>query len=247
LSRPYNIQDRTRDKLADLNKRVSNKKSRYRREKNIELNPLVQTIKPSEFTSRKQVEKYMRDMNRFLNRKTQFIQNESGKIFTAENVKRYYHKEIERINKQKEREFNRVKNLKIQVMGKELNQTLGERLKTAPENLFPNLHKLKGGLNRFSSEKEMLKVVKDSFQEGYFRGQFIKRTDRQYKRNFIESLDTVFGKKSARLKKYIQKMSLNDFMDVYYSTLGNIDIDYVYEDSENIASRLKVLERTFKL
>jgi hypothetical protein len=246
MSREYRVQDRTRQKLADLNKRVSNKKSRYRREKGIELNPHIQTVKPSDFTSRKELEKYVRSMERFLDRKTQYVQNNNKKIFTTETVRKY-EKEVERINKIKEREYQRIQNLETQIKGKKLDMTVGERMEKAPKSLFPNLTKLTGGLDRFSSEKELKQTIKNQFQEGYFKGNFIKRADRQYKQNFIQSLETVFGGKSAHLRKKLNGLSLTDFMNVYYETTGTIDIDYNYEESESNESKLKTLERTFRV
>jgi hypothetical protein len=244
MSSGYRIQNRTRDRLADLNIRVSKKKSRYRRQEGIELNELIQTKKPDSFTSRKEVEKYVRDMEKFLDRKTQFVQNKNNVIFDRKTVEKY-NKEIERVNKIKERELNRVSSLETQVKGKKLGLTVGERLRLAPKSLFPNLAELSGGIDRFSSEKELRSVLKDQFKEGYYRGNFIKRADRQYKQNFIESLETVFGNKSRKLRNYIKRLNINDFMNVYYETTGSIDIDYVYDDDEQATNKLQILERTF--
>jgi hypothetical protein len=246
MPREYNIQDRTRQKLAELNKRVSNKKSRYRTGKGIELSPLIQTKNPSEFTSRKEVEKYIRDMERFIDRKTQYVQNDKKNIFTTESVKKYY-KEIDRINKIKEKEYNRVHMLETQIKGEKLGSTVAESIRFGGQNLFPNLKPLTGSLNRFSSEQELLQTVENRFKKGYFRGNFIKRADRQYKENYIQSLETAFGSKSAHLQKAFKKMTLNDFMKVYYETLGEVDIEYNYDDTEIADTRINTIERSFNV
>jgi hypothetical protein len=244
LSREYRIQNRTYEELTRLNKLVSNKKSRYRRDKGIELNPLIQTMKPSEFKSAKDVQKYKREMERFLDRKSQFVANKQGTIFTKQSVDRY-HKEVNRINEQKEREFNRIQKLETKALGKKLGVTVGKRMQNAPKDLFPSLTKLTGSLDRFSSEAELKMHIKENLQEGFFRGQFLKRKDRTYKANFIQSILSEFQLDGVALAKKIDKMSLEDFMNVYYETVGTIDITFNYDDNQSKDRRLATLKRTF--
>ena len=242
MSRQYNIQNRTRDKLADLNIRVSKKKSRYRTQKGIELNPLIQTVKPDQFASSKEVQAYIRSMEKFLKRETQYVQSKNDVIFERSVVERM-EKEFGRVEKIKEKERKRVENLETQIKGKKLGKTVGERMSLSPD-LFPLLSKAEFKLERFRSQKELEQVLKKQFKDGFYSGDFLKKKDLQYKKNFIDSLETVYGFESKKFQNYLKRMSLDDFMNVYYETTASIDIDYIYDESQ-AKNKLITLFQTF--
>ena len=244
MSRKYSVQNRTENYLKSLNKRVQNKKSRYRRDKGIELNPHIQTIKPSDFTSAKQVQAYKREMERFLKRETQFEANEKGTIFNRETVNAYK-KEVERVNKRIRKERERISGLETQAYGKKLGMTVGERMKLSAKSMFPNLVELTGSLDRFTSEKELKKHIQERLKKGFYKGEFITAENTEYKRRFLMSLETVFGGKSQDLQKRIGKLNLNQFMNVYYETTKSIDINYVYDEDEELNKKLRTLYQTF--
>lgn len=248
MSRGYRIQDRTREKLRRLNDQVSKKKWRIRNHQDpsrrIEnIDSLIQTIKPGDFQSSTQVQKYIRSMEKFLDRDTQFIKNNSGAIFDLKTANRYKN-EVKRINKLIEKEKSRIENIPTQVKGTPLGSTVGEELRRGAENKFPSLKKLSGSLDRFTNQKDLLQTI-DQFKKGFFRDNFIRRKDLQYKRNFIQSLETVFGSESRPMQRFLKRMNLEQFMDVYYATLGDIDIDYVYDDNDNLKNRLQTVMSTF--
>jgi hypothetical protein len=241
MSRGYRIQDRTRTRLLKLNLQVSKKKSRYRRNEGIELNDLFQTKKPSEFSSSKEVQSYIRKMEKFLDRKTQFVQTGEGVILDRKKAQTYQ-RELERINKRRKKERERIEGVPTQQKGKQLGRTVGEMLKSSPTSRFPSLLQLSQNLNRFKSPKDLDEALRD-LKGKEFRNDFIKRDNQRYKRSFIKSLETKFGTLSKPFQRYIKRLDLNSFMDVYYATEGEIDINFVYDD--NIADRLQTLHMTF--
>ena len=114
-------------------------------------------------------------------------------------------------------------------------------LELSARSRFPRLEQLSKSFDRFTSEKELDKALQGLKEK--FSGDFIKRENRQYKRNFIKSLETAFGQLSKPMQRYIKRMPLDDFMNVYYATEGQIDINFVYDD--NLKDRLQTLHATF--
>lgn len=241
MSGQYRIQDRTYQRIAKKNKQLSNKKSYNRRKKGIELNPLFQAVKPSDFKNAQEVKEYERNLDKFL--KNQYVKGRDGTPLTEKSYNKFL-KEIKRIEKTQAKERKRIEELQTKKHGETLGMTVGERMKFAPSGIFPALAPLSKSLNRFKSEEELLEGIK-KLQEGYYKGSFLYRHNTQYKENFLQSLQTKFGGKSLQLQKAIKGMNLQTFMNAYYETMAEIDIDWVYknEDAEN--KKIEILHKTF--
>ena len=242
MPREYNVQNRNENELKKLVVQAQKKESRYRREKGIELgfNYSVKQIK--ELSSAKETAQLKRDLKKFLKRETQYVQDKNKTVFERSIVEKM-EKEFGRVNAIKEKEKKRIEKLETQIKGKKLGKTVGERMSFDP-NLFPLLNKSDFKLERFRNQKELEQVYKQRFKDGFYRGDFLKRKDMQYKKNFIDSLETVFGFESKKFQNFLKRMPLEKFMDIYYETTASIDIDYIYDESQ-AKNKLVILFETF--
>ena len=238
MSRQYNIQDRTRSRVEKINTRLKNKRDYNRRVYGFDLYEKIPMRKPDDFKSPKDTQKYLRDVEKALAK--QYTQTNKGAILERKNA-REYQKVIQGANKRKAEAKERVKNIPTQQKGIPLGGTVGQIMELSGRSRFRGLKELSDSLDRFTSDKDLKKALQEV--KAKFSGDFIKRENRRYKKSFIKSLETAFGTLSKPMQRYIKRMPLDDFMNVYYATGGRIDINFVYDD--NVKDRLSTLHDTF--
>lgn len=238
MSREYRIQDRTRRRIDEENRRWRNKRNYNRRVYGFDLFDLIPIKKPDDFQSPQETQKYLREIQKAS--KLQYTKTENETIVDRKKLQTY-NKELNRVNQRIKKERNRIKDIPLQQKGIPTGRTVGQMLDISAVRRFPSLLELKNKTDKFTSQKDLdnaLKKLKDNYS-----GNFLWRKNREYKRRFIMSLQTQFGNLSQPLQKYIERMSVNDFMNVYYATEGEIDINFVYDDV--IKERLHTLHMTF--
>jgi hypothetical protein len=235
------ITRKEREELQKLNKNVSNKKSYIRNNKGAEVVGVeTLSIKQLESMSRKEVNAYKESMKHFTKRQaTNYkVRNEHGVEFTKKEVNEI-EKTIQRANRAKKQRKDRVNEMQLKQGGKSIGKLADQRgLMTKQKyadlrllNFNLNSFQSKGAFNRYKGQKE-----------NTYEGDFQTRQDRTYKAHYIRALRNTFGISETRdITRKIMDMSLQDFMDMYYSQLDLADIDYIYDPTEqkNRLSKLK--------
>jgi hypothetical protein len=227
------------NEVRRINKLVQNKQSRIRTQQGLEVEG-VDTTRYNDFSSRKQIEKYLRKMDTFLDRKAEFeVKNERGAKLSYSDVKEAK-KEIKRINRQKERAFDQFKDLPYKHRGVPSGTTVGQQADPVlgMGNIrFSDLKKRIFNPQAFESAKQLKKYIESA------KNFDIEKQYRLYKENYLKALHNEFGWEGRHLFNHISNMSLKDFMQEYY-TENNADIQFVYDEFAR-QIRIKELERVW--
>lgn len=232
------MRQQDRAEIKRVNKLVSNKKSRVRK-KYGEVQG-VETIKANDFQTRKQYNNYMKKMKDFLDRDNNDyeVKNKENVVLKIKEVKAV-EREIKRVNAKKKKELKKFENKPFMHGGKQID-TVGGRAKMGDERLA-RFKPLRFNLDRFRSRKEF-EEYRGKFKD-YYRGNFTKRQDEEYRKNYIKGLENVFGSMANDLIKAIKDMPIDDYMDKYYSQ-NFAELTYIYEPAE-MRRKLKNIRETW--
>jgi hypothetical protein len=218
--------DKRKKELANINKRVSNKKSRIKSNYNMVVD--VQTRTAKDFNSVQEYNQYIKEMKHFLNRNNreyQYVKSKSGMVM---NRKEYNELErtLKRVDRMRQEEKRKREKMSFKHGKKKTEFTVSEQEKLMGDTRFHETkHKVK---NHFHTEKDPIK-----FQEWLkkvdeqFGGNPLDKKTQRYKEIYITGLQNVFGEDANDLVKHIRNMPNKEFLDVYYSnTVG--DVQYIY-------------------
>lgn len=226
-----------------INKLVQNKQSRLRVNKNLEVQD-VDTVKYKEFNSRREINSYLREMNQFLEKKADFrVTNEKGANLQYSEVQEI-ERTIKRVNKQKENQWNQVKDLPYKHRGVDTGLTVEQQANPTigmGDPKFSDFKPVKFNVGRFRTEKEFREWVKE--KEKLYDRDWLKRQNELYRSNYIKSMENNLGHASKELQEHIRNMPLDEFIKQYY-TENNAHINFVY-DKLAVQSRVQELERVW--
>jgi len=227
-----------------VNKLVQNKQSRLRVNKGLEVSD-VQTEKYQTFNSRKDIEKYLDKMGDFLERSADFkVKNEKDVELQYSDIKEI-EKVLGRVNKQKEKQWEQVKDLPFTHRGKPTSMTVEQRANPIfgmGDPRFEGLKKVEFDPNKFKSLKAFQNRHKE-IMDVYGDGKYLNKLNELYRDNYLKAIDNNLGYAAKHLRAFIEKMPLRDFIQMYY-TEGNADIGFIY-DKLAVQSRVNELERVW--
>ena len=229
------------EELRRLNKSVSNKKSRLKREFGVEMD--ISTRPVSSFTSRKELNAYKEEMRAFTNPNAhRYVKNDKG-VSMPRNLLNQINRELKRVNRLKDQQLKRIKDQPFTDRGKPTPMTVGQQNSFMGDPRYDNFRKLKFNPNRFNNVKEAEQYMK--FLKSYTPKQLAEWNER-YKQNYIKAIDNVFGSTLAGdLIDHIKKMDTKEFIDLYYSE--NIaDIGFIY-DFIALREKMSALKGVFGL
>lgn len=227
--------------IRRINKLVQNKQSRLRVNKGLEVVD-IETKKVSEFNSRREINKYLKQMQRFLERNADFrVVNEKGATLQYSEIQDI-EKTIARVNRQKKAMWDRVKNLPYLHKGQPTGLTVGQQ--ADPEigigdPKYEDFKPIKFNAGRFRTEQEFKKWAEEKRE--LYKGNYLQKQYELYRENYIKSLENNLGNASKHLQEIIRNMPLDDFIIKYY-TENNAHIDFVY-DQLAVNTRVRELER----
>lgn len=226
-----------------INKLVQNKQSRLRVNKNLEVQG-VETVKYKEFNSRQEINRYLREMNKFLEKKADFrVTNEKGANLQYSEVQEI-ERVIKRVNKQKKQQWDEMKDLPYLHRGKPTGLTVGQQANPEVgmgDPKFADFKPIKLNLNRFRTEKEFRDWVKQ--KEKVYGKDWLKRQNELYRDNYIKSMENNLGDLSRHLQERVRNMPLKDFIRQYFQE-NTAHINFVYELLA-IKTKIKELERVW--
>lgn len=231
------------NEIRRVNKLVQNKQSRLRVNKGLEVQD-VQTTKPKEFSSRREVNKYLKEMNSFLEKKADFrVTNEKGANLQYSEVQEI-ERTINRVNKQKREQWDKVKDLDFTHKGQPTGLTVGQQADPTVgigDPKYQDFKPVKFNIGRFRTEKEFRDWSKE--KEKLYDRDWLKRQNELYRDNYIKSMENNLGNASKGLQEHIKNMPLDEFIEKYY-TENNAHINFVY-DKLAVQSRVQELERVW--
>lgn len=214
--------------IRRINRNVQNKKSRIRVDLGLEVIG-TETVKFKEFSSRREINSYIKKMSKFLDRKADpTLTNLKGAELKRSVVKQAK-KEIDRINKLKMEERQKYENEPFLDRGKPTGLTIAER-GLFGDNRYSELKPLKFNPHRFRDNKELKEWL--GLKKKIYKGDFIARKNELYRQNYMTALTNVFGKSATKeLRREIENMELDEFTKKYYQE-NLADINFIYDFQE---------------
>lgn len=197
------------------------KKSRL---KKLDLLPDIQTKGITEFQTRREFNTYVKEMERFTSRQTQFTKTEKGVVLPLQPLKNI-EKEIGRINRQIAKRKEKVEMRAFTFAGEETGIKVGEQLQFIQERRFESLLPLKFNPNRYKNVSEMETHLAEIKKK--HKGNFFKKKDTLYKQNYLQAISNVHGDESE-LYKIVKRMPLAKFIQFYY-TESLAEMTYIYD------------------
>jgi hypothetical protein len=245
--RPSFRRDRElQDEVRRINKLVQNKQSRLRRQEGLEVTN-VATNKYKEFNSRKEINKYLTEMNAFLHNKKDFkVENVHGVEINYSEIKEV-EKAVRKTNRQKEKLWDNIKDLPFKHRGVPTGLTLAQRkdpILGMGDVRFADLEPVKFNVHSVFTQRDWEKK-KTKLLKLYGEGNYLQKLNELYKENYITAMQNALGDDSKKLQQHIKSMSLEDFMRETFSE-NNADINFVY-DRLAIKTRVQELERIWGL
>lgn len=225
-------------RIKELNKKISDRKSYYKRKYGDETLLEVQTKGVSSFHLLKEYNAYIRKIEAALKQEINptHYRNKHKTLIPIDDVSQA-RDEYKRINKIKNQRRKEINEHGVVYGGKIL--TVEEAIKLGDKR-FEDLAPLKFDINNFRSEK-MFRGRMESINEIY-KGDFLERWDDDYRQSYLKALkDKIgvypeLGSDYTRLKEHIENMSRKDFMKHYY-TKEFTNIEFLYDKT---VAKLKI-------
>ena len=228
-----------------LNKLVQNKQSRLCVNKGLEVQ-VVDTVKLKEFNSRKDINKYLKQMNKFLTKKADFkVENKHGANLQYSEVQEV-EKTLQRVNKQKKEQWNRVKDLPYMHRGKDTGLTVGQQADPVlgmGDPKYSDFKPMKVNYGRFRTEKEFRQWARE--KEDVYTNDWLQRKNELYRDNYIKSMENNLGHASKLVQDHIKTMDLDEFITQFF-TENTAHIGFVY-DKLTIDVRVEELSKVWGL
>jgi hypothetical protein len=235
------IKDKDIDLIESLEKRVKKKKSniysRYRQRVDIE------PKKITDFQTREQLNKYVREMNRFLDRSNpeyRFTRTEAG-VTLRQDTLGEIQKLIKKVNKTKDVQFEKYKHLPFLIDKKPTDMSVKQYHEVVKNRNFEQFRHLKFDPNRFRTEHEA-QVYLENLRKAY-KGNWWQKEAREYKENYIKGLEKQFAgiPQLPQLIKKVQKTPIKKLLELQYTT-DEGKIKFMYEPLETNFIFKKIME-----
>jgi hypothetical protein len=228
-----------------VNKLVQNKQSKLRRQEGLETVG-VSTQKYKEFGSRKEINSYLKNMEKFLHNKVDFdVTNAHGVQDHYSEIKKL-ERGIKKTNRDKEKLWDKVKDLPYLHKGVPLGEGITVGMMRDPV--------VGMGLSRFADldptniqpfwqfeNKRDWENYKNKKIELHGDGEFLNKLNELYKDNYIKGLQKELGVSSKKLQQHIRDMSMEDFMIRSFSE-NNAHLHFIYDEMEHAAILAELMD-----
>jgi len=233
MPKRHNIRIRDKDTslIESINKRVGKKKSniysRYRQRLDIETKGI------EEFSSRDELNKYVREMNRFLDRSNpeyRFTRTESG-VTLRQDTLGEIQKLIKKVNKTKDTQFEKYKHLPFLIDKKPTDMSVKQYHEVIKNRNFEQFRHLAFDPNRYRTEYEAQEHL--AKLRRVFKGNWWQKEAKEYKENYIKGLEKQFAgvPQLPQLIKKVERTSIKKLLELQYTT-DEGKIKFMYEPLE---------------
>ena len=237
---PIRIRQKDVELIKKLNVSAKRKQNRLRKNFNVNIDMTLRGVET--FSTRKEFNQYVKQLQTFTDRKNfRYIRNEEGLVMPREMLNEIK-KAVKEANKVRKQVSKQILPKEMTVAGKGSGFTVGESTYMMGQGKFQYLKPIELNIDRFRNIKEAEEYLKRVKEQNTLEA--FKERDKTYKENYMKALTSTFGNQAKKLKKLVKKMSLANFMKVYYSeNLAGIDFIYDFEEAK---SKLETLMTIFE-
>ena len=232
-----------KEEIRKLNRNVQNKQSRIRMKTGLETEGF-DTIRYTEFSSRREIEQYKKKMTKFLDRNANFgVMNKKGVMLEYSDV-RELDKRIKKVNKEKAKKFDEIKNLPFTHKGKPTGLTVEQQANPTVgmgDSRYSDFRGLTFNPHRFESAGELKKRLA-RMDELYEQQDFMKKKDELLKDNYLRGMENAgLMDLGGHIADRIREMGNDVFIRMFY-TENNASISFLY-DKVSKKARIEELEK----
>lgn len=241
MAKEFKLSAKQQSEVRRLNKSISNKKSRIKKEFGVELQIKTKPIK--EFGSRKEYNEFVKQSKKFIDRRNfRYVKNPHGVVLRREEYEQIK-KDVEKINRRNKRKLNKIDKKTFTSRGKKTDtRVIDRRLMLDPR--YDYLRDMD-----FKKRWQTLQTVQDV--ENYAekatnraRDEYELETQNLFKNNYIKSLQNVFGSNANAIIEKVNEMLPEEFEQLYL-TEDIVDFDFNYDDQIEVDSKLGYLNMIF--
>lgn len=209
--------------IEKLNIRARRKQNRLSTKFNVNID--IPRSGVETFSTRSEFNKYVREIRAFTDYKAfRYVKTDNGAVLPR-SVIQEAKEAVKAANKTRSKEAKRI-------LGKEFtDRSIGSGFSVREsrymmgDGRYQYLKPIKMNVNRFRSEKELAEFTRAIKEANSAKA--IEKRNREFRANYLQALKTTYGKQSAQLRKAIKKLSLKQFMEIYY-TENIAGFDFVY-------------------
>lgn len=241
MAKEFKLTAKQQAEVRRLNKSISNKKSRIKKEFGVELQIKTKPIK--EFGSRKEYNEFVKQSKKFIDRRNfRYVKNPHGVVLRREEYEQIK-KDVEKINRRNKRKLNKIDKKTFTSRGKKTDTRVIDR-RLMLDLRYDYLRDMD-----FKKRWQTLQTAQDV--ENYAekaanraRDEYELETQNLFKNNYIKSLQNVFGSNANAIIDKVNEMSPEEFEQLYL-TEDIVDFDFNYDDQIEVDSKLGYLNMIF--
>lgn len=207
----------------------------------------VETKLIKDFDSRKEFNAYKKQMESFLERDADFtVQNVHGakvdysKIMDAEKV-------VRRINRQKQKQWETIKDLPITNRGYQTGMTVEDRANPVygmGDVKYALFNPIDFDPNKYEDSRALERRL-NQIKKTYDKPNWLNNVNEMFRDNYILAMENNLGQPSKELQDHVKNMPIAEFIQRFY-TENNAHIDFIY-DLTTIHARVDELKRVWGL
>lgn len=235
------ITKKERTSLYNMNARIRKKQKSLKTTFNIDTN--FDIIRPSQFTTRAEVNYYKQQARKFLSPYTHNyvklgIKRGSPYYFYVTRAEyRELQKAVRRQNAYSYKLMDKARKLPLQQSGRNQAVSVAEHI----SSIRPQI--IKDGLRSPYAQFFPIKIQKSSIRsrehfdnllnaiKGFHTAKAYKRINAQAQANFVQALENTFGKNAEPLIMLISQLNPREFLEFYESDV-DVDFDYIYDPTK---------------
>ena len=241
MAKEFKLSAKQQAEVRRLNKSISNKKSRIKKEFGVELQIKTKPIK--EFGSRKEYNEFVKQSKKFIDRRNfRYVKNPHGVVLRREEYEQIK-KDVEKINRRNKRKLNKIDKKTFTSRGKKTDtRVIDRRLMLDPRYDYLRDMDFKKRWQTLQTSQDVENYAEKAANRA--RDEYELETQNLFKNNYIKSLQNVFGSNANAIIDKVNEMSPEEFEQLYL-TEDIVDFDFNYDDQIEVDSKLGYLNMIF--
>ena len=241
MAKEFKLSTKQQTEVRRLNKSISNKKSRIKKEFGVELQIKTKPIK--EFGSRKEYNEFVKQSKKFIDRRNfRYVKNPHGVVLRREEYEQIK-KDVEKINRRNKRKLNKIDKKTFTSRGKKTDtRVIDRRLMLDPRYDYLRDMDFKKRWQTLQTAQDVENYAEKAANRA--RDEYELETQNLFKNNYIKSLQNVFGSNANAIIEKVNEMSPEEFEQLYL-TEDIVDFDFNYDDQIEVDSKLGYLNMIF--
>lgn len=241
MAKEFKLSAKQQSEVRRLNKSISNKKSRIKKEFGVELQIKTKPIK--EFGSRKEYNEFVKQSKKFIDRRNfRYVKNPHGVVLRREEYEQIK-KDVEKINRRNKRKLNKIDKKTFTSRGKKTDtRVIDRRLMLDPRYDYLRDMNFKKRWQTLQTAQDVENYAEKAANRA--RDEYELEKQILFKNNYIKSLQNVFGSNANAIIDKVNEMSPEEFEQLYL-TEDIVDFDFNYDDQIEYDSKLGYLNMIF--